>query len=131
MPSAPVLDANLHDITYTEGQVANNATITNPGTADPTGTTNAGAFGANETNDGQGAFQITTAGTAATGALRTITLHQPYETQRPVVATVCTVLGVPAGGTITATMSAPGTITISVGTALTTATTYNVYYRVL
>lgn len=130
MPT-PNLDANLHDVTYESGQVANNAAIANPGTADPTGTTNAAFFGPNATNDGQGAFEIATAGVQTTGALRTITLHQPYETQRPVVASVCTPAGVPAGGTITAVMTAPGTVTISVGTALVTSTTYNVYYRVL
>jgi hypothetical protein len=103
-------------------------TVVNPGTADPTGTTN--VVNPNIVTDGWGQFQITTAGSQTTGALRNIYVTQPYAVARPVVATVTTTAGVAAGGTITALMTLTE-IEISVGSALTTATTYNIAYQVL
>lgn len=126
----PILDANNKDVTVYSAQNANAPTVANPGIADPTGTTNLTAFGSSVVSDGYLAFQITTAGTETTGALRVITLNKPLDIVRPAVAAITTVAGVAAGGTVTVTVT-PTTITISVGTALTTATIYNVYVRLL
>lgn len=101
-------------------------TVVNPGTADPTGTTNLVApYGC---NDSQGLIQITTAGTQTTGALRTIYFSNPYA-YVPVGAsvTVSTMAGAAAGGTITTTVT-NSSLAISVGTGLTTATSYLIRY---
>jgi hypothetical protein len=103
-------------------------TLVNPGTADPTGTTNVTI--PNCISDGYGQFAITTAGTQTTGALRTVYFQNPYPVLRPVLVLVSTTAGVAAGGTITATMSLTN-LAISVGTALTTATTYYISYVIL
>jgi hypothetical protein len=122
-----LIDSYGHDITYQQVVPQNNPTIANPGTADPTGTT---ATSPGQVSDGVGLFQITTAGTQATGALRTITFNKPYECLRSVVAAVVSTLaGVAAGGTITTTLTV-SSLSISVGTALTTATTYQIYYKI-
>lgn len=108
----------------TSGTVA--GTVVNPGTADPTGTTNlVMPFGASDSN---GLFAITTAGTQTTGALRTIYFQTPYPyVPTGVSVTVSTTAGAAAGGTITTTVTNTS-LAISVGTALTTATTYYVRY---
>jgi hypothetical protein len=122
-----LIDSYGHDITYQQVVPQNSPTITNPGTADPTGTTAALIPG--QVSDGVGLFQITTAGTQTTGALRVITFAKVYEALRFSAAAVSTLAGVSGGGVITTTMTA-STLTISVGTALTTATVYQVYYRI-
>ena len=103
-------------------------TVVNPGTADPTGTTTLTIPQC--AADGYGQFLITTAGTQTTGALRTIYFQQPYPVQRPALVTVSTTAGVAAGGVITVTMALTN-LAISIGTALTTATSYYISYVIL
>lgn len=103
-------------------------TVVNPGTADPTGTTNLTLpYGCDDSN---GLIQITTAGTQTTGALRTIYFSNPYAyVPAGVNVTVSTMAGAAAGGTITTTVT-NSSIAISVGTGLTTATSYLIRYTV-
>lgn len=103
-------------------------TVVNPGTADPTGTTNLLLpYGASDSN---GLIQITTAGTQTTGALRTIYFLTPYGwVPTGVSVTVSTMAGAAAGGTITTTVT-NASLAISIGTALTTATSYLIRYTV-
>jgi hypothetical protein len=103
-------------------------TVVNPGTADPTGTTNLTIpFGA---NDSQGLISITTAGTQTTGALRTIYFSNAYAfVPTGVSVTISTTAGAAAGGTITTTIT-NSSLAISIGTALTTATTYYIRYTI-
>jgi hypothetical protein len=113
--------------TATTGTAA--GTVVNPGTADPTGTTNIVA--PNAISDGYGQFTITTAGSQTTGALRTIYFTSPYPALRPVQATISTTGGtVAAGGSFTTTMSLTS-LAFSMNSALTTSTTYNVTYQIL
>jgi hypothetical protein len=104
------------------------STVVNPGTADPTGTTNLSLpYGA---NDGNGLIQITTAGTQTTGALRTIYFTTPYAyVPTGVSVTVSTMAGAAAGGTITTTVTNTS-LAISIGTAVTTATSYLIRYTI-
>lgn len=108
-------------------------TIVNPGTADPTGTTNvAPPFCV---SDAYGAFQITCKGTKSTGALRNIYFQKPYSQVRPVLCAITTNTSTPAaaGGTLTITMTLTR-LQISVGTGLPTSTsgpTYNITYVIL
>jgi hypothetical protein len=110
--------------TATSGTAA--GTVVNPGTADPTGTTNITIpFGACDSN---GLISITTAGTQTTGALRTVFFSNPYPyVPTGASVTVSTTAGAAAGGAITTTVTATS-LAISVGTALTTATTYYIRY---
>lgn len=110
----------------TSGSAA--GTVVNPGTADPTGTTT--LTPPNAISDGYGQFQITTAGSQTTGALRTIYFQNPYPVARPAVVSVTTTAGAAAGGTITVTCTT-ASLAISVGSGLTTSTTYNIAYAIL
>lgn len=103
-------------------------TVVNPGTADPTGTTSlVEPFGACDSN---GLISITTAGTQTTGALRTIYFQTPYAfVPTGASVTVSTTAGAAAGGAITTTVT-NSSLAISVGTALTTATTYYIRYTI-
>lgn len=103
-------------------------TVVNPGTADPTGTTNLTIpFGASDSN---GLISITTAGTQTTGALRTIYFSNPYPyVPTGVSVSISTTAGAAAGGTITLTTT-NSSLAISIGTALTTATTYYIRYTI-
>lgn len=103
-------------------------TVVNPGTADPTGTTNlALPYGCDDSN---GLIQITTAGTQTTGALRTIYFQTPYSyVPTGVSVTVSTMAGAAAGGTITTTITNTS-LAISIGTGLTTATSYLIRYTI-
>jgi hypothetical protein len=100
-------------------------TIVNPGTADPTGTQSA-FLG----TDMFGQFTIVTAGTQTTGALRTLFFTNPIPGLRPVLFEVFTAAGVQAGGAKTYTLTT-ASVAFSIGTALTTATTYTVAYHIL
>ena len=110
-------------VSAASGTVA--GTVVNPGTADPTGT---------QTNflgtDMYGQFTITTAGTQTTGALRNIYFSNPIPALRPVSIQVFTAAGVQAGGSITYTLTT-ASLLISIGTGLTTATSYTVAYAIL
>jgi len=125
-PNDPFTQINSGFTAATSGTAA--ATVVNTATADPTGTTNLAApWGC---SDGHGLFQITTAGTQTTGSLRTIYFNQPYAYVPVAFATVSTTTGAAAGGTITTTITG-SSLNVSIGSALTTATTYNVHYVVL
>jgi hypothetical protein len=104
-------------------------TIYNPGTADPTGSTN--LVSPFVVSDAYGQFQITTAGSQTTGALRTIYFSQPYQMVRPVLAVVTVASsGAAAGGTLTVTMTTTS-LALSIGTGLTVSTTYSISYVIL
>ena len=100
-------------------------TIVNPAVADPTGTQSA-FLG----TDMYGQFTIVTAGTQTTGALRNLFFANPIPGLRPLAIMIYTAAGAQAGGAITWTMTTASMV-ISVGTALTTATTYTVAYQIL
>ena len=100
-------------------------TVVNPGTADPTGTQSA-FLG----TDMYGQFTVVTAGTQTTGAFRTINFANPIPGLRPVIFEVFTTAGVQAGGARSYTLTTAG-LALSLGTALVTATTYTVAWRIL
>lgn len=110
-------------ISAASGTVA--GTVVNPGTADPTGTQTA-FLG----TDMYGQFSITTAGTQTTGALRNLYFVNPIPGLRPLAVQIYTAAGVQAGGAITWTLTT-ASLLLSIGTALTTATTYTVCYQIL
>lgn len=101
-------------------------TVVYPITADPSGTANiVEPYGVCDFN---GLVQITTSGTQTTGNLIVINFKTPYPfVPTGASATISTTAGAAAGGTLTLTTT-NASLTISVGTALTTATTYYVRY---
>lgn len=103
-------------------------TVVYPNTADPTGTANiTEPFGVCDSN---GLVQVTTAGTQTTGTLIVINFTNPYPyVPTGVSATISTTAGAAAGGTLTLTTT-NASLTIAVGTALTTATKYNIRYTI-
>lgn len=103
-------------------------TVAYPNTADPSGTANVTEpFGACDSN---GLIQIKTSGTQTTGTLIVINFKTPYPyVPTGVSATISTTAGAAAGGTLTLTTT-NASLTIAVGTALTTSTTYNVRYTI-
>lgn len=103
-------------------------TVVYPNTADPTGTANiTEPFGA---SDSQGLISVTTAGTQTTGTLIVINFATPYAyVPTGVSVTISTTAGAAAGGTLTLTTT-NASLTIAVGTALTTATTYYIRYSI-
>lgn len=103
-------------------------TLVYPNTADPSGTANiVEPYGV---SDSQGLISITTSGTQTTGTLAVINFKTPYPyVPTGVSATVSTTAGAAAGGTITLTTT-NSSLTIAVGTALTTATTYYIRYTI-
>jgi hypothetical protein len=125
-PTDALTQINAGFTTATSGTAP--GTVVQTATADPTGTTN--ITQPNQVSDGYGQFQITTAGTQTTGSLRTVFFQNPYPVNRPVVATITTTAGASAGGVLTLTLS-PTSLNFSIGTALTTATTYNIAFAIL
>jgi len=103
-------------------------TVVYPATADPAGTANiTEPFGACDSN---GLIQLKTSGTQTTGALVTIYFLTPYPyVPTGVSVTISTTAGAAAGGTITTTIT-NSSLAISVGTALTTGTTYYLRYTI-
>lgn len=103
-------------------------TVVYPITADPAGTASiVEPFGAGDSN---GLIKITTSGTQTTGSLITINFQTPYAfVPTGASATVSTTAGAAAGGTLTLTLT-NSSLNISVGSALTTATTYYVRYTI-
>lgn len=103
-------------------------TVLYPITADPAGSANiTEPFGATDSN---GLIQVTTSGTQATGSLITIFFKTPYQyVPTGAAATISTTAGAAAGGTLTLTTTATS-LNISVGTALTTGTVYNIRYTI-
>lgn len=104
------------------------ATIVYPETADPAGAASiTEPYGA---SDSQGLIQIVTSGTQTTGTLIVINFKTPYAwVPTGVSASISTTAGAAAGGTLTLTTT-NASLTIAVGTALTTATTYYVRYTI-
>lgn len=109
-------------------------TVVNPGTADPSGTSNVAP--PNCVSDAYGQFQITVKGTKSTGALRNIYFQKKYPVVRPVLVAISTNTSTPtsAGGTLTIRMYLDH-LAISVGTGLGTGTTsgptFNISYVIL
>jgi hypothetical protein len=103
-------------------------TVVYPGTADPAGAANiTEPFGVCDSN---GLIQVTTSGTQTTGTLIVINFKTPYAfVPTGVSATISTTAGAAAGGTLTLTTTNTS-LTIAVGTALTTATVYNIRYTI-
>lgn len=103
-------------------------TVVYPGTADPAGAANiTEPFGVSDSN---GLIQITTSGTQTTGSLIVINFKTPYAyVPTGVSATISTTAGAAAGGTLTLTTT-NASLTIAVGTALTTGTVYNIRYTI-
>lgn len=103
-------------------------TVVYPNTADPSGTANiTEPYGVCDSN---GLVSITTSGTQTTGTLIVINFQTPYAyVPTGVSASVSTTAGAAAGGTLTLTTT-NASLTIAVGTALTTATTYYVRYTI-
>ncbi len=129
-PTDPVALQNSGYAVATTGTAP--STIVNPGTNDPTGTTNiANPF---MVSDSYGQFQITPKGTqSTTGILRTIYFTSPYPMVRPALVAITTNTGTPAaaGGTLVVTME-PNLLSIKVGTKLTSSgAVYNVAYTIL
>ncbi len=104
------------------------ATVVYPNTADPAGTASiTNPFGAADSN---GLIQIKTSGTQTTGTLIVINFATPYPfVPTGAAATISTTAGAAAGGTLTLTVT-NASLTIAVGTALTTGTTYNIRYTI-
>ena len=103
-------------------------TLVYPNTADPAGTASiTNPFGAADSN---GLVQIKTSGTQTTGTLMVINFLTPYPyVPTGAACTISTTAGAAAGGTITLTVT-NASLTIAIGTALTTGTTYNVRYTI-
>lgn len=103
-------------------------TVVYPNTADPSGTANiTEPFGACDSN---GLIQVTTSGTQTTGTLIVINFITPYPyVPTNAAATISTTAGAAAGGTLTLTLT-NASLTIAVGSALTTATKYNIRYTI-
>lgn len=104
-------------------------TVVYPNTADPAGTANiTEPYGVCDTT---GAIQITTSGTQTTGTLVVINFKQQFPWVPTGVSASISKLsdGSTAGGSLTLTTTA-SSLTISVGTALTTATTYVIRYTI-
>jgi hypothetical protein len=101
-------------------------TVVYPNTADPSGTASiVPPFGAADSN---GLIQIKTSGTQTTGTLIVINFLTPYAyVPTGPAASISTTAGAAAGGTLTLTVTNTS-LTIAVGTALTTGTTYNIRY---
>lgn len=104
-------------------------TLVYPNTADPSGT--AVITSPQGVSDASGLIKITTSGTQTTGTLAVINFQTPYlYVPVGVSATVSLVSsGAAAGGTITTTTTA-SSLTIAVGTALTTSTAYYIRYTI-
>jgi hypothetical protein len=103
------------------------ATVVYPGTADPAGTANiTEPFGV---SDSQGLIELTTSGTQTTGALIVINFARTYPYVPPGASVTISKESdaSTAGGTITTTVTA-SSLSVSVGTALTTATKYLLRY---
>lgn len=103
-------------------------TVVYPNTADPSGTASiTEPYGACDSN---GTIQITTSGTQTTGTLIVINFLEKYPfVPTGVSASVSTTAGAAAGGTLTLTTT-NASLTIAVGSALTTSTTYYVRYTI-
>lgn len=103
-------------------------TVVYPNTADPSGTASiTEPFGVCDSN---GLVSITTSGTQTTGTLIVINFLEKYPfVPTGVAASVSTTAGAAAGGTLTLTTT-NASLTIAVGTALTTSTSYYVRYTI-
>ncbi len=104
------------------------STVVYPNTADPSGTASiTEPFGACDSN---GLISVTTSGTQTTGTLIVINFKTPYAfVPTGASVTISTTAGAAAGGTITTTLT-NASLTIAVGTALTTSTTYYIRYTI-
>jgi hypothetical protein len=115
--------------TSTSGTAA--GTVVNPGSADPTGTTNITAPWM--ASDSYGQLQITPKGTQKTGkVLRTIYFKNPFPAVRPALVTLTRATNdAAAGGTITVTMT-KASLQIVNGTVLASSgVVYNLSYTIL
>lgn len=103
-------------------------TVVYPITADPAGAASiTNPFGACDSN---GLIRLITSGTQTTGSLITIYFLTPYAwVPTGIGVSISTTAGVAAGGTLTTTITA-SSLNVSIGTALTTATTYWLRYTI-
>jgi hypothetical protein len=105
-------------------------TVVNPGTSDPTGTTQLTPPWC--VSDAYGQFQITTAGSQVSNhAVRTIYFQKRYPAVRPALVTITATSGAAITSTLTVTMTLTSLKIVNKSTALTTATKYIVSYVIL
>lgn len=126
--NADIISAQFSPFTVAaSGTVA--GTLVYPNTADPSGT--AVITAPQGVSDSNGLIKVTTSGTQTTGTLAVINFQTAYAyVPTGVSVTVSAVSnGAAAGGTITTTTTA-ASLTIAVGTALTTSTAYYIRYTI-